>query len=127
MDVPALLVELTQVQVVVTAAEATCATTVLAAETFAWEAATVHDSVTHHVKDTEDRASIVEREALERVSRAEAENTTALASAREDAEGLAQKVALLQDELVAEHSLRSSSFCRPGVLSCVMPLSVLHG
>jgi hypothetical protein len=44
----------------------------------------------------------VEREALERLSRVEAENTTALASTREDAEGFVQKIALLEDELAME-------------------------
>jgi hypothetical protein len=47
----------------------------------------VQDSTTLHVKDAEDRAALMERETLERVSRVEAENTAALASAREDAEG----------------------------------------
>jgi hypothetical protein len=44
----------------------------------------------------------VEREALERVSRMEAENAAALASAREDVKGFVRKIALLKGELVAE-------------------------
>jgi hypothetical protein len=42
------------------------------------------------------------REALERVSRVKAENVMALASACEDAEGIARKITLLEDELTAE-------------------------
>jgi hypothetical protein len=72
---------------------------VLAIETSTWEAAAVQDGGTLHVKDVEDWATLVEWEALERVSRAEAENATTLASSREDTEGLAWKVALLEDEL----------------------------
>jgi hypothetical protein len=45
---------------------------------------------------------LVEREAWERVPRMEAENATTLASAREDAEGLVQKIALLEGELAEE-------------------------
>jgi hypothetical protein len=48
----------------------------------------VRDSATLHVKDVEDRATLAEREAWERVSTMEMENTTTLASAREDAEDL---------------------------------------
>jgi hypothetical protein len=43
---------------------------------------------------------------LERVSRAEVENTMTLASAHEDAEGLVQKISLLEDELAAERWAR---------------------
>jgi hypothetical protein len=57
------------------------------------------DSVTLYVKD---QAALAEREALERVSRAKVENTTTLASTREDAKGLAWKIALLEDELAVE-------------------------
>jgi hypothetical protein len=59
----------------------------LIVEIFAREATAVQDSTTLHVKDAEDQAALMERETLERVSRVEAENTAALASAREDAEG----------------------------------------
>jgi hypothetical protein len=81
----------------------------------------------------------VEREALERASQAEEENTTMLASAHEDAEGLAWKVTLLEDNLAVEgparkhlrgsneHTSRSSPFCRLGALSYVMPSSALLG
>jgi hypothetical protein len=43
------------------------------------------DSAALRVKDARDRATLVGREALERVSRVEVENTTTLASAHEDA------------------------------------------
>jgi hypothetical protein len=66
------------------------------------EAIAAWDSIALRVKDVEDQDALVEREALERVSRAEAENATALASAREDAEGLARRIALLEDELAVE-------------------------
>jgi hypothetical protein len=58
----------------------------------AWE------STTTLVKDTEDRAALVEREAWERVSRVEAESAVALVSTREEVEGLVQKVTLLEGE-----------------------------
>jgi hypothetical protein len=45
----------------------------------------------------------MEKEALKWVSRAEAENSAVLTSVREDAEGLAWKIALLEDELMREH------------------------
>jgi hypothetical protein len=50
----------------------------------------------------EDRDALVERVALEKVSRVEVENATELASAREDAEGFVWKIALLEGELVVE-------------------------
>jgi hypothetical protein len=59
--------------------------------------------------DVEDRVALVKWEALERVSRVEAENTTTLASAREDVECLARKITLLEDELAAEHRAREVS------------------
>jgi hypothetical protein len=109
MDVPALLVELTQAQEVVTIAEATHAMTVLAAETSTREAAAAWDNVTLCVKDVEDWASLAEREALEWLSRVEAENVAALASTDEDGEGLPRKVTLLEDELTVEH--RAEEMC----------------
>jgi hypothetical protein len=47
-------------------------------------------------------ATVVQREALERVSRMEVENITVLAFACEDAEGFLQKLAFLKGELAAE-------------------------
>jgi hypothetical protein len=53
--------------------------------------------------------------------RAEEGNAAVLASARENAEGFAHEIALLKDELAAEHlarevsenNSRNSPFCRP--------------
>jgi hypothetical protein len=72
---------------VAAAVEATCITMVHAAATAVQEATAVRESVDLRVKDVEDQAALAEREALERVSRVEAENAVALVSAREDAEG----------------------------------------
>jgi hypothetical protein len=44
----------------------------------------------------------VDRVALERMSRAEVENAAMLASVREDVEGFACKIALLEDEIITE-------------------------
>jgi hypothetical protein len=74
---------------------------------------------------------LVEREALEGVSRAEAENAMALASTHENAEGLSWKVTLLEDELAVEHRVkndsRKSPFFKLKVPSYVMPSLVPHG
>jgi hypothetical protein len=78
----------------------------LITETSTWDVVTARDSTALRVKDAEDRAALAEREPLERVSRAEAVNATTLASACEDVEGLAQKIAILEDELAAEHQAR---------------------
>jgi hypothetical protein len=82
----------------------------LITEASAREAVVTRDSVAFCVGDAKDRVSLVkdlatlaEREALERVSRAEAENAVALASTCDDAEGLVWKISLLEDELTAEH------------------------
>jgi hypothetical protein len=56
--------------------------------------------------DAEDRATLAERGALERVSRVEVLNAVALASTREDAEGLVQKITLLEGELTEERWAR---------------------
>jgi hypothetical protein len=82
------------------AMEAARVTAVLAAETSAQEATVAWDSATFCIKGAEDRAALVEREARERVSRVEAENTVPLASAHEDVEGRARKVTLLEGELL---------------------------
>jgi hypothetical protein len=102
-DAPVLLAEVTRVWDTTTTAKAARATAMLVGETSAQEAVAVQDSATLRVQDAEDQATLVKREALERVLRAKAENATALASAREDVEGLAQKITLFEDELVAEH------------------------
>jgi hypothetical protein len=67
MDVPALLAEVARPQEVAIAAEATRATAMLPAKTSAWEVVATRDSVALHVRDAEDRATLAEREALERV------------------------------------------------------------
>jgi ketosteroid isomerase-like protein len=67
------------------------------------------DSAALRVKDVEDWAALVEREALERVSRVKAENATVLASAHEDAKGFTCKITLLEDELAAELQARGVS------------------
>jgi hypothetical protein len=72
MDMHALLAEVTRVQEAAAAAEAARVTTMLVVETSAQEAAVARDNATLCVKDVEDQASQVEREALERLLRAEA-------------------------------------------------------
>jgi hypothetical protein len=100
-DVPALQAEVTWAREVVP--------DMLAAHTTAMLAAAVQDNATLHVKDAEDQATIAQREVLEWVSRAEAENATALASAHEDSEVLAVKVTLLKDELAVEYRAQEMS------------------
>jgi hypothetical protein len=68
--------------------EAACATTVLTAEASTRETAVAQDGATLRIRDVEDQANLVEREVLEWVSRAKVENSRALASAHDDAEGL---------------------------------------
>jgi hypothetical protein len=67
------------------------------------------DSTNLHIKGIVDRAALVEQEALEPVSRAKAENSTVLSSARADAEDYARKVILLKDELVEERQAMETS------------------
>jgi hypothetical protein len=93
----------------IAATETDQATTLIAADTSAQEAIAVWDDTTLRIKDAEDRAALAEREALERVSRAETENSTALTSICEDAEGLARKITLLEDEPVRERRARETS------------------
>jgi hypothetical protein len=81
----------------------------LAAEASAWEAIVAQDSATIHVKDEEDRAALAEREALEKVSRVQLENATALAFAREEVEGFDQKIALPEDRITSEHRAQEVS------------------
>jgi hypothetical protein len=57
---------------------------VLSTKASAQVATTIQDIVALHVKDAEDRATLAEREARERVSRMEVENATVLASLREE-------------------------------------------
>jgi hypothetical protein len=75
------------------------------------------DSAVVRIRDAEDRETLAEREARERVSRVEVENAAELAFAREDASGFVQRVALLKGELaeaccareVAEENFRDLS------------------
>jgi hypothetical protein len=78
----------------------------LAAESSARDAAAARDSTTLRVKDVVAWDALPKRETLERVSRAEVENVTALASAREAVEGFVQKISLLEDDLVMERQAR---------------------
>jgi hypothetical protein len=75
----------------------------LATKTSAREATMSRDSANLRIKGPEDRAVLAEREALERVSRVEVENSTTLSFARADAKDPARKVVLHEDEPVEEH------------------------
>jgi hypothetical protein len=101
-----LLAEVARTREAAVTVEVTRAVVMLTAETAVWEAVAALDSAALRVKDAENRAALAEREALERVSRVEAESTAVLASAHEDAEGFVWKMTLLEDELEAEHHAR---------------------
>jgi hypothetical protein len=105
-DVPTLLVKGTRAWEAAAAAEVAHVTVVLAVETSAQEVVASQDSTALHVKDAEDQATWADREALERVSRVEAGNTTTLAFACEYVEGFVQKIAVLKGELAAERRAR---------------------
>jgi hypothetical protein len=107
--VPTLLAKVNRVREAAAAVEAARVTAMLVAETSAQEATAVQDSATLHVKDAEDRATLVEREDLERVLRSKAKNTAALASTCEDAEGFVWKITLFEDELEVERQAREVS------------------
>jgi hypothetical protein len=87
-DVLALLVEVTQSPEATAAVEASRIMTMLAIETSAREASAMWDNAALHVKDVEYPTTLVEREELERMLRAEAENVVALASTHEDVKSL---------------------------------------
>jgi hypothetical protein len=99
-NVPKLQVEVTQSREADADAEAAHVAAALAAKISAQEAVAARDSAAILLKDAKDRATLVERKAREMVSRVEVENATALASAHEDAEGLAWKIALLKGKVV---------------------------
>jgi hypothetical protein len=80
--------ELSRAQEAAATAEAACVAVVLAVETSAHKAVLTRDSVVTWVNDAEDRATIAEREAWERVLRVEVESTLTLASTHEEVEGL---------------------------------------
>jgi hypothetical protein len=67
----------------------------------------VWDSVTVHIRDTEDQVILAEREAQERMLRVEVKNVVALASACDDMEGLVRKVTLPEGELAVAHRLET--------------------
>jgi hypothetical protein len=75
-------------------------------EASAQEATATRDSAAIHIKDAEDQAALVEREARERGLRVEVENLMVLASTREDAEDLVQKITLHEGELAKAHRAR---------------------
>jgi hypothetical protein len=104
-------------------AEAGHATTLLATETSTQQSTAAWDSDSLRIKDAEDRAALAMRDALERVSRVEAENSAVLTSVREDAKGLARKIALLEDELTREHRARETS--EREHQSCIKELTLL--
>jgi hypothetical protein len=91
MSLPTLLVEVTQEREVVAAAEV-IRVMEHAVETSAQEAATSRESAMTLVKDAKDQTTLDEREAWERVSRVEVESAAALASPRDEAEGLVWKI-----------------------------------
>jgi hypothetical protein len=105
-DMPVLLTEVTREWEAAIAMEVARVTVVLAIETSTQEVAAAQDSVALHVKDVEDRSTLVEREVLEWVLRVKAENTVTFASTHEDVEGFVRKIALLEGELVAERRAR---------------------
>jgi hypothetical protein len=78
------------------------AAAVLATKASIREAIAAHDGATLHIREMEDRVTVAEWEASERESRVEAEHSAALASAHADTEGLAQRITLLEGELVEE-------------------------
>jgi hypothetical protein len=67
------------------------------------------ESVTALVRDAKDRAILAKRKAWERVSRVEAESAATLASAHGEAEGFAQRIALLKGELAETRQGRDTT------------------
>jgi hypothetical protein len=69
-------------------------------EVSAQEAIEARESIMALIRDAKARAALAEREAQERVTRLEVDSTVALDSTREKAEGFAQRIALLEGELL---------------------------
>jgi hypothetical protein len=67
------------------------------------------NSAALRVGDAEDQAALAEKEAIERVSIAEARNTVVLVSSREVTEGLVWKITLLEDDLAVERRAQEVS------------------
>jgi hypothetical protein len=109
MDVAALWAKVTRMREAVAAAEAAHAVAVFTTEASTREATVAWDRATLRIKDVENQAALVEREVLERVSWAEAKNSTALTSAHDNAEGLVQKITHLESELAEEHRVHETS------------------
>jgi hypothetical protein len=87
--------------------EATHVAALHVVDTSSWEVVAAWDSATLCVDDAGRWATLSEGGvALERVLRVEVETSTTLASTREDAKGFAQKITLLEDELVTERRAR---------------------
>jgi hypothetical protein len=85
---------------VIWAWEAACAIVVCAVKDTAQDAVVAWESAMNLVKEVEDHAALAEMVAQERVSRLEVESATTLASAHREAEVFAQRIALLEGELV---------------------------
>jgi hypothetical protein len=118
MSMPTLLVEVTQTWEEVAAAEVIRVMVVHAVETSAQEAATSRESAMTLVKDAKDQTTLEEREAWERVSRVEVESATALASPRDEAEGLVWKIAFLRVRL--RRCTRLEGWTRRTPVACPM-------
>jgi hypothetical protein len=88
-----------QVQEDVIAVEVACAITVRVTVAFVQEATPAWERPTVFIPEVETRSTLAEREARESVLNVEAESTTALAFAREEAEGYARRVSFLEGEL----------------------------
>jgi hypothetical protein len=108
-DVTVLQAEVSRAQEAITAVEASHVAAMLATETSAWEAAMAWDSTNLRIKGAKDWAALAERDAQERVSLAEVENSIALSSARADTEDLLRKLILLEDKLAEECRVRETS------------------
>jgi hypothetical protein len=92
--VSTLQVEMTGAWEAATNMEAARAVAVLAVEISSREAVVTGDSTAILIKDVDDWSTLAER-----VSRGEEESSATLASAREEAKGLLQKITLLKGEL----------------------------
>jgi hypothetical protein len=138
-DMPALLAEVIRAWEAATAAEAARITAMLPIETSSKEASVARDNATLHVKDVKDQATLVEREALERMPRVEVENVVMLASARGMLKASSGRSFSLLVSLrwsarpssclrwSIENNSGSSPFYRPEASSCVMPSLVPCG
>jgi hypothetical protein len=91
------------------AAEDAYAEVVCAVAVAAQEVATAWERATTLIKDVEARAILAEREAHERLLKAEAESTTVLASAHGETDGFARNAALLEGELEEAHQAQDKA------------------